>query len=243
MLPIILDAKDPKESLEGYINLYLNPKIRMEWYVHKVEDLSHFLEVMTFSHGAVINTTNIAREASVKRTTTENYLNIVKDLLIGFRIPVFANRAQRALTTHAKFYFFDAGVYRFIRPREYKEIEEEIMGAAIEGLLAQHLRAWCDYSIGRHRLFHWRTREKEEVDFFVHGDSGLHAFEVKSSKNIRPNDLASLKLFMKDYPSANYFFLYRGNVTKTIDNIQCIPLESFLRKLVPLKDISAPTFF
>jgi hypothetical protein len=35
---------------------------------------------------------------------------------------------------HPKFYFFDAGVYRSLRPRGPVDRPEEIAGAALEGL-------------------------------------------------------------------------------------------------------------
>jgi len=236
LIPLIIDAKDPEDALRGYINLYINPEIQMEGYTRKMDDFNRFLEVMSFSHGSVINLSNIAREAHVKRKTAENYLSIIEDLLIGFRLNVFMKRAQRELIAHPKFYFFDSGVYKFIRPKGFQEPIEEIIGPAIEGLVAQNLQAWCDYSWGNHKLYYWRTKDKHEVDFIIQGDSGIYAFEVKNSKTIRPNDLQSLKLFHEDYPSAKCFLLYRGDITKETNQIQCVPLEQFLMNLIPLKN-------
>ena len=36
--------------------------------------------------------------------------------MIATRVPVFIRRAKRRMATHAKFFLFDAGVYRAIRP-------------------------------------------------------------------------------------------------------------------------------
>lgn len=44
-----------------------------------------------------------------------------------------------------KFYFFDTGVFRTVRPKGTLDRPEEIDGAALEGLIAQHLRAWNAY--------------------------------------------------------------------------------------------------
>ncbi|PWU05640.1 MAG: ATPase [Verrucomicrobia bacterium] len=236
LIPLIINSIDPEDALRGYINLYINPEIQMEGYTRNMDDFNRFLEVMSFSHGSVINLSNISREAHVKRKTAENYLNIVEDLLIGFRLNVFMKRAQRELIAHPKFYFFDPGIYKFIRPKGFQEPIEEILGPAIEGLVAQNLRTWCDFSWGQHQLYYWRTKDKHEVDFIVQGDSGIYAFEVKNSNTIRPNDLESLKLFSQDYPSAKCFLLYRGDVTKEISQIHCVPLENFLLNLFPLND-------
>lgn len=68
-----------------------------------------------------------------------------EDILLAFKLPVFARKAQRALVSHQKFYLFDTGVFQSLRPKGPLDRPEEIAGAALEGLLAQHLRAWNAY--------------------------------------------------------------------------------------------------
>ncbi|MEW6167375.1 MAG: DUF4143 domain-containing protein [Pseudomonadota bacterium] len=59
--------------------------------------------------------------------------------------------------------------------------------------MAQHLRAWCDYAPGAHRLYFWQTRSKVEVDFVIYGDAGLLAVEVKNTRNPGPEDFRGLR--------------------------------------------------
>jgi len=40
---------------------------------------------------------NLSRECQVSRKTVEGYVEILEDLLLGFRVPVFTRRAARAL--------------------------------------------------------------------------------------------------------------------------------------------------
>jgi predicted AAA+ superfamily ATPase len=58
-----------------------------------------------------------ARESHIARKTVENYLQILEDPLLGFRLEVFTKRAKRELASHPKFYFFDTGIFRANRPR------------------------------------------------------------------------------------------------------------------------------
>ena len=77
----------------------------------------------------------------VYRKVVEGYLPILEDLLLSYRIPVFTKKAKRATIVHPKFFFFDAGVFRSLRPAGPLDQPQEIMGAALEGLVAQHLLA------------------------------------------------------------------------------------------------------
>jgi uncharacterized protein len=173
------------------------------------------------------------RECQVSRATVDGYCSILEDLLLGYRLPVFTRRAKRAMSSHPKFYFFDAGVFRANRPAGPLDAPGKIDGAALEGLVGQHLRAWCAYSQQEHTLGYWQTRSQNEVDFVVYGPSGLFALEVKNSGSVRPEDLRGLKTFGENFPEARRFLLYRGKERLLVDGILCMPCGEFLQKLCP----------
>lgn len=233
MLPIVRGGKVPEEILRAYNGLYLREEVQMEGLVRNIGNFSRFLEAISFSQGAVLNLANVARECYVNRKTVEGYLEIIEDLLLAFRVPVFTRRAQRELAVHPKFFFFDVGVFRANRPSGPFDAPSEIDGAALESLVAQHLKAWCDYSGGNHQLYYWQTRSKVEVDFVVYGESGLYALEVKNSAKVRQEDLRGLKSFGEDFPESRRWLLYRGKDRLFRDNIMCVPCEEFLLHLKP----------
>jgi uncharacterized protein len=233
MLPLVWAADDPQAILDAYNGLYLREEVQMEGLVRNVGSFARFLEAMSFTHGAVLNLAAVSRECQVSRKTAEGYLEILEDLLLGFRIGVFAKRAKRAVAAHPKFYFFDTGVFRANRPTGPLDSPAELDGAALEGLVAQHLRAWCDYSTGRHGLHYWQTRAQVEIDFVVYGASGLYAVEVKNSRRVRSEDLRALNTFAADYPKSRCYLLYRGKERLERDGVLCMPCEEFLRELRP----------
>lgn len=233
LLPVVWAAQDPEEILQAYDGLYPREEVQMEGLVRNAGDFARFLETMSFSHASVLNLANVARESHINRKTVENYLQILEDLLLGFRLEVFTKRAKRGLAGHPKFYFFDTGIFRANRPRGPLDSPGELNGFALEGLVAQHLRAWCDYSRSTHQLHYWHTRTGVEVDFIVYGDAGLFAVEVKNSNRIRPEDLRGLKSFAADYPQSRRYFLYRGKDRMLVDDVLCLPCEEFLTTLRP----------
>jgi predicted AAA+ superfamily ATPase len=184
MLPLVLDSKVPLKTLNSYVGLYIQEEVKFEGFVRNIGNFSRSLETISFSQSSLLNISEVARESAVKRKTVENYIGILEDLMLSFRIPVFSKKAKRHLVKQSKFYFFDCGVYKSIRPSGPLDLPEEINGAALEGLVAQHLRAWIDYSDNKNKLFFWRTKSGTEVDFIVYGNE-FTAIEVKhSNKNI-----------------------------------------------------------
>lgn len=185
----------------------------------------------SFSQGAVLSVAKVARELGIARKTVEGYFDLACDLLLAVRLPVFTRRAKRAMTTHAKFYFFDAGVYRALRPRGPLDTAEEIDGPAVETLVLQELRATNDNLDLGYAIFFWHTQDHKEVDFVLYGPRGLVAIEVKRSAALREGDLATLRLFARDYPVAKCFLFYAGRERYEIDGIAVVPLARALPEL------------
>ena len=163
LVPLVVMAEAPDRTLRGYIDLYLQQEVKAEGLVRRLDDFSRFLEVASFSHAQLLNVAEIARECVASRNTVESYLGILEDLLIATRIPVFRRRAKRSVVAHGKFYFFDCGVFR----------------------------------------------------------------------SLRPADLRGIKTFHHDYPEAAPLLLYRGSETLERDGVRCMPVDRFLRELVP----------
>jgi predicted AAA+ superfamily ATPase len=239
LVPGIRAAADPPRALEAYGALYIREEVQAERLVRNVGDFARFLEAVSFAHGAQLNLANVARECEVERKTVDAFVGILEDLLLAERVPPFTKRAKRALSSHPKFYFFDAGVYRSFRPAGPMDRPEEIAGAALEGLVWQHLRAWQAWGATTKRTIgFWRTRRGLEVDFVVQAPGELVAIEVKHAARVRDSDLTSLRAFADDYPEARTVLLYRGTERLKEKNVLCVPVESFLARLHPQRSLA-----
>ena len=231
MIPLVVSADDWKQTLATYMALYVREEVQYEGLVRNLPAFSRFLEAISFSHGALYSATDISRDCGVSRPMVDSYLSILVDLLVAARLPPFNRRAKRRLVGHDKFYFFDAGVFRSIRPHGPLDSPAEIDGAALEGLVFQQLRAWTDYRGSGDTLSFWRTHTGHEVDFVVYGENRFEAIEVKNAARLSPRDFSGLKAFASDYPEAKRILLYRGTDRILHDGIFCIPVGEFLKEL------------
>jgi predicted AAA+ superfamily ATPase len=233
LLPLVVAAEDPEDTLRSYAALYLEQEVQLEGWARNIGNFARFLESISMSHGAVLNVSNVARECQIERKTAAGYVEVIEDLLLGFRLPIFSRRAKRRTAAHPKFYFFDAGVFRTLRPKGPVDGRGGFDGPALEGLVAQHLRAWVAYGNRDAKIYYWRTRSGVEVDFILYGDAGFWAVEVKNTSRVRPEDLGGLKSFAADYPECEPLLLYRGRERLEVDRIHCLPVDEFLHDLNP----------
>lgn len=230
-LPGVLTAEDKTDYLKSYVQSYLQQEVIQEGISRNLGAFARFLETASFSQGSVLNMSEVAREAAVGRRMAENYFSAVEDLLIGTRLPVFAKKAKRKLVSHSKFYFFDTGVYRTVRPVGPFDQPEFIGGIALESLFFQNLRAINDYLSLGYSLFYWRTAAGNEVDFIAYGKKGIKVFEIKTKKEISPNDLTGLRNFLTDYPQAKGYLIHGGTMKRYAGEIEIWPAAEALKSL------------
>jgi uncharacterized protein len=237
MLPLVRESAAPNETLGAYVMLYVREELMAEALLRDAGGFTRFLEAISFSHGSLLNVSEVARECEVSRKTVESYVGVLDDMLLGCRLPVFSRRAKRQLIKQTKFYFADCGVFASLRPKGPLDRPQEIHGAALEGLVFQHLRAWLDYSGGADRLYFWRTKSGVEVDFILYGPGHFCAIEVKNSAKVQRKDLSALQAFRSDYPECRAMLLHRGTDTLVVDGIPCVPCQQFLERLIPGKPL------
>ncbi len=230
-LPSVYTEADPKKYLESYVRTYLEEEIRQEGLTRNLSAFSRFLEAASFSQGSVLNISEVARECAMERKVVESYFAILEDLLIGHRLSVFAKRAKRRLVTHPKFFFFDVGVYRTLRPTGPLDRPEEIDGIACETLLFQELVALNHALDLGYKIYYWRTSNGYEVDFILYGELGIKAFEIKRTQRMSKSMLSGVKAFLKEYPNAKAYFVYGGKRHSREGAVEIHPMLNIFKEL------------
>ncbi len=221
---------EPEAFLHAYIKTYLKEEVFQEGLTRNMEAFARFLEMASFSHGQYLNVSKVASDCHVERKTVEQYFQILEDLLIGLRLPIFTKKAKRELSHHPKFFFYDVGIYRTLRPKGPLDAVEEIEGPAWEGLLLQEMMAENEYQNLQYEFFCWKVQKGVDLDLVLYGPKGLIAIEVKRANRLRGGELDGLRNFMKDYPVAKTFFVWGGE-ERFIDNIHLLHIEKFLREI------------
>lgn len=233
-LPSVFGESAPQAYLDSYVSTYLREEVQQEGLTRNLGAFTRFLAAASFSQGQVLNTSAVSRECAVERKVVEHYFAIVEDLLLAYRLPVFSRKTKRTLITHQKFYFFDVGFYRTLRPRGPLDAAGEIEGPALETFFLQELLACNAYRHLGYTLYFWRSRSGLEVDFVLYGERGLHAFEVKLTTKVNRGDTKGLRAFLDDYPMAKAYLVYCGDREMSEGNISILPITECVRRLPEL---------
>jgi predicted AAA+ superfamily ATPase len=232
LIPLAYITDDPMDFLESYIQVYLQEEIVQEGLIRNIGSFIRFLESASFSQGSILNVSTVARDCAVPRKTVAGYFDILNDLRIAYQIPLFQKRAKRKMQAHPKFYFFDVGLFRSLRPLGPLEEKDGLIGPSLETLVLQELLALNAHLRKRFQIHYWRSPRNMEVDFIVYGEETFYAIEVTKASRVREGDIAGLKAFLLEYPKATTCLVYGGYERYFEDNIHIIPVIDFFRDTV-----------
>ncbi len=231
-LPLVWDSDDPKLSLESYVQLYLKEEIQAEAIVRNLSGFARFMPIASLYHGQVLNTSSVARDAEVSRTTVEGFLSILEDTLLAFRLPAYAAKLRVREKKKPKFYFVDCGIVRTLKGVDSSVTPDE-RGHLFEGFVAQLLRSYRSYRGVFDEVYYWSPAEAQntEVDFLLKRKNEFIAIECKSSANVSKLDLNGLRAIGDLKGLKRRILVYLGSSKRSIDGIEILPFPDFLKLL------------
>ncbi len=232
-LPVIWTAPDRAETLAAYAQLYLKEEVQAEALVRNLPGFARFLPVAALFHGEVVNVAGIARDAGAARTTVSDYLEILEDTLLAFRLPAFEAKLRVRERRHPKLYWADAGLPRAMK-RQLGPPTAEERGHLFEGWVASLLRAYRDYRGLFDDWGYWAAGKGSsvEVDFVLRRAGDLVALEVRAGGKVFEADLRGLRAIAALPRMRRRLVVCRGERRqKTADGIEILPVAAFLGEL------------
>lgn len=234
LIPTHYDTADPHKPLEAYLEDYIVQEIQAEGLVRNLPAFARFMDALRFSHGEMINYSNIASDAGIDAKTVQSYFTILIDTLMGYFIYPYRKRAGRDIIRDTpKFYLFDVGVATYIKRLSLTTLEGPSAGQALEHYILMELMAHKSLNSLRHEITYWRTKTGLEVDFIL--GEGKIAIEVKISSRLHSSDLKGIKAFTAEHQPERSFVICQESIARSITTphgiIEIIPVQEFLSKL------------
>jgi predicted AAA+ superfamily ATPase len=230
MIPSHYFQENYRKSLAGYIQDYLKEEVFAEGLARNIPGFARFFDAMGYSHGELLNFSNIGRDAGIDAKTVREYFQILEDTLLGRMVEPFKKRTSRQILTKAtKFYLFDVGVAGAITKRHITEERGEAFGRAFEHFILMELAAHASYRELHYKIRYWRTKAGQEVDFIL-GDGEI-ALEVKGSNRVDQRELRSLAVFVEEYSPKTAIVVSNEREERRVGKIRVMPWRSFLTEL------------
>jgi predicted AAA+ superfamily ATPase len=221
-------SQDISSELDDYTALYLKQEVLEEALTRRLDDFARFLEVMALHSGDEVAIEHFASDCGIKSGTFRNYLEILKDTLIGFEVSPFLASKKRKAITRSKIYLFDVGVTNSLARRGVVKPKSELWGKCFEHFMAMELRAYLSYKRIKETLCYWRTTSQFEVDFII---GNQLAVEVKATNNIHDRMLKGIMALKEEGLIKRYCVVSDEPEVRIVNGIEIMPWSKFLELL------------
>lgn len=197
---------EERERLGELAGSYLYRDILAYAGIRKPEVLDSLLLALALQVGSEVNYNELAQTTGLNKGTVANYIDILEKGYIVFRLNSFARNLRTETKRTRKIYFYDNGVRNAIignfQPLDLREDK----GALWENfLVSERLKHNLYHNTGA-RMYFWRTRQQQEIDYVEERDGYLTAYEFKW----RPRKTKVSSSFLSTY-DATAHTIHRDN--------------------------------
>lgn len=228
---IKLEPEDRRQWHLDYIHSLLERDLQDITKITQHHEMRELIRILAAWSGKFMDISAIGSGLSIRRPTIESYINALETLYMVERVYPWTRTDYERIGKQTKIYMTDSGMMSAILGYRLDQIEMDAdrSGKLIETFLFNELAAMLDASNGKYQLFHYRDREKREIDFLIERDDGaLLGIEIKAGSAISEADFKHLSWF-RDNVAKNKFtgvVLYTGSQSGSMGKqLYAIPMS------------------
>ena len=174
----------------------------------------------------------LASASGIPRSTLVRYLELLSSVFLIKTIPAWSSgQTTRAIGT-PKLAFTDTGIACSLIGQDAARLSEPggAAGPVLENFVVMELARQLTWSDERARLYHYRTKDKTEVDAVIETPDGrVIAVEVKAGASVHAEDLAGLR-HLADHLGDRFiagYIVYTGQQTLSFGGkLKAIPMDA-----------------
>jgi uncharacterized protein len=222
-----------RRFLSTYAHTYLKEEIQQEQLVRQIDPFRKFLQVAAQCSGKIVNHSGIANQIGVDPKTVTSYYQLLEDTLLGFYLEPFQTSVRKRLAQKPKFYFFDTGVQRALLTQTSLPVRQGTshFGDLFETFLINESKRLSRYSENDFSFYFLQTRDEVEIDLVVERPGKpLLLAEIKSTSEILPQHLTSLRTLGAEFPEAEKICLACVAQAERHEDVLVLPWRQGLRE-------------
>lgn len=204
---VLNNSGNERETLKNLVNSYLYRDILAFSEIRKPEVLEKLLQALALQMGSEVNYNELSQTVGINKVTVQRYIEVLEKGYIIFRLNSFNRNIRSEIKRNKKIYFYDNGIRNMILGNFSPLDLRSDKGALWENFLMSERRKQNIYKMTYTKMYFWRTKQQQEVDFVEEKDDIITGFEFKW----RAKNKAKLPKTFIDMYKAKIEVVDRGN--------------------------------
>lgn len=185
--------------LANYYTTYIERDVRKMLNVANMNAFQLFVRLCAGRIGQEFNKLAMSNEVGVSVNTISHWLSILNASYITYTLNPYYTNIGKRLTKTPKLYFYDTGLAAYllgINTIEQLDVNP-LRGNLMENLIVNDFLKYGTNRGNDQQLYFYRDKSQREVDVLRLAQSGIEAYEIKSSKTWTSSFFNNLKYLRK----------------------------------------------
>ena len=164
--------------------------------IERSTEMRALIRLLAARSGQLLVATAVGSDAGLTASTVYRYLSLLEEVFLVKRIPAWSRNVSTRAVGTPKLAFVDSGVAANLLGADVRSLVRPggRFGPLLEGFVLMELARQLTWSRQRAELFHYRTKDKVEVDAVLENRQGeVVGIEVKASSTVGPDDFSGLR--------------------------------------------------
>ncbi len=217
-----------------YLDALLERDLQDIANIRRQQSIHELMYVLSAWSSKFIDISAIGSGLSITRETINTYINALEALYIIERLKPWSKTDYDRVSKQDKLFVSDTGLMSAVLGWQLQDVElnSDKNGKLLETFVHNQLAALVDTHQGILKMYHYRDREKREIDFIIENDGGdLMGIEVKAGSALTKSTFKHLIWFKENIAKTNNFIgvvFYTGEMPVSFgENLYALPI-SFL---------------
>ena len=178
-----------------YLSSVIERDARDVLNLRDTEQLLRLLEIVSLRGGELLSVSNLASDLGVHRESVERWLAVLERLFLLRRLPAWHSNTSKRLIKSPKVHLLDSGLAAMLTNLEASDwlSDRGRMGHLLETFVLGQLVAQATWTNPDLRFWHYRDKDKVEVDLVITLGRKTWGIEVKASSGIVSRDGRGLR--------------------------------------------------
>jgi uncharacterized protein len=228
--PMILQDRGRRRWHTDYISAILERDLKEITKIHRKNAMRELVNILAAWSAKFMDLSAIGSGLSIKRSTIESYINALETLYLVERIYPWTKTDYARVGKQSRLFMVDSGLMTTLLRWKMDQVrfDSDRSGKLMETFAFNEIMAQVEAGDGLYELFHYRDREKREIDFLIEReDNALLGIEIKAGSAIGKNDFKHMKWFQNNLVKNQTFIgliLYTGEFPASFgDNLWAVP--------------------
>ena len=188
--PNTRSKKRARQWYHQYVRSIIERDIKDVAQVKEGEDVAKLLELLSHRSATLLNSSSLANDLKLDRQTVNRYLALLKKLFLVRELRAWHKNSAKRLIKTPKIHVCDTGLASALanlRPDDWL-LKRERFGHLLESFIIEQVTMQATTSEHEVRLYHYRDKDKVEVDCVLTQGSDVWGIEVKASATLSKSD-------------------------------------------------------